>query len=97
MSSEQEIEKEIQGKGLKRLTPEKIDAVISSKEFHVSHQWTLYAISQNGFTVRGYASCVSAANYNKELGEKIAFENARKEVWQLEAYLLAQRLSEDDQ
>ena len=45
---------------------------------------------QNGFTVRGESSCVSAENFNKELGENYAYENAFDAAWAFEGYLLAE-------
>ena len=45
---------------------------------------------QNGFTVRGESSCVSAENFNKELGEKYAYEKAFDSAWAFEGYLLAE-------
>lgn len=33
-------------------------------------------------------------NYNQELGEKIAYEMALKQLWALEGYVLATRLFE---
>ena len=44
------------------------------------------------FKVTGEASCVDAKNFNKELGETYALENAIKKLWELEGYLLAERL-----
>lgn len=41
------------------------------------------------FTVTGESACVDPANYNKELGEKYALENAVEKLWELEGYLLA--------
>ena len=45
---------------------------------------------QNGFTVRGESSCVSIENFNKELGEKYAYEKAFDSAWAFEGYLLAE-------
>ena len=45
---------------------------------------------QNGFTVRGESSCVSIENFNKELGEKYAYEKAFDNAWAFEGYLLAE-------
>lgn len=50
---------------------------------------------ENGYTVQGSSACVDPANYNKRMGESIAFENAVDKVWQLEGYLLAQHLYEE--
>ena len=45
---------------------------------------------ENGFTVRGESSCVSKDNFNKNIGEQIALENAKNKVLELEVYLLAE-------
>lgn len=47
---------------------------------------------ENGFTVEGKSACVAAANYNRALGEKYAYEDALNNCWQLEGYLLAEQL-----
>jgi len=96
--SEQAIEQEIQAKGLTapRLTPELIDSKIGATKFHrLTDVLTVCVISlKNGFTVTGESACASPENYNQEIGEKIAFQNAREKIWQLEGYLLKQNLYE---
>ena len=96
MTNETKIEKEIQDKGLNapRLTPELIDDVINDWEYHVFNGvLTVCCLTlENGFTVTGESACASPENFDKELGEKIAFENARDKIWQLEGYLLKERL-----
>jgi len=47
---------------------------------------------RNGFTVRGEAATVSKENFNVAIGERISRENAREKVWELEGYLLQQRI-----
>lgn len=95
--SDQEIEKEIQLKGLNapRLTPDLIDAVIADKAFHVFGRTCLTVCCltlDNGFSVTGESACASPENFDAEIGEKIAFEQARNKIWMLEGYLLKQRL-----
>ena len=96
--SEQDIEKEIQEKGLvaPRLTPALIDATIDSESFHkLTDVLTVCVLTLvNGFTVTGESACASPENYNEELGNKISKENARKKIWMLEGYLLKQKLHE---
>jgi hypothetical protein len=99
MSNEQEIEKEIQEKGLTapRLTPDLIDSVIAGKDFHVFGTTCLTVCCltlKNGFTVTGESACASPENFNAEIGEKIAFDQARNKIWMLEGYLLKQKLFE---
>ena len=91
--SEEAIEKEIQEKGLTapRLTPELIDEVIVGSTYTKlpSGKCVVCEITlRNGFTVRGESACVSPANFDQEIGNKISFKNAREKVWQLEGYLL---------
>lgn len=99
MSNEQAVEREIQDKGLNapRLTPALIDAAIKSEHYHVFANTTVTVCClelQNGFTVIGESACASPSNFDEELGRKIARDNARNKIWQLEGYLLRQRLSE---
>jgi hypothetical protein len=95
--SEQCIEQEIIAKNLTapRLTPEHIDRCIVGESYHVfdGTQTTVCLLTlKNGFTVTGESACASPANFNAELGQKIARENAREKIWVLEGYLLKQKL-----
>ena len=97
MSNEQNIENEIESKGLNapRLTPESIDSVIIRATFTVLPSGKVIVCEltlKNGFTVRGEASTVSRENFDHEIGQKISRENARKQIWQLEGYLLQEKL-----
>lgn len=97
--NDQEVEKEIQEKGLTapRVTPEKLESVIVSEQYHVFQGTTFTACLltlKNGYTVLGESACASPENFNAELGRKIARDNAKNKIWQLEGYLLRQRLSE---
>lgn len=49
-------------------------------------------VLKNGFTVTGESACASPENFNAELGQKIARQNAVAKIWPLEGYLLKQRL-----
>lgn len=98
MSNEQVIEKEIQEKGLNapRLKPADIDAAIVSEDYHVFPGTTLTVCCltlRNGFSVTGESAAASKENFNVELGQKIAKENARNKVWALEGYLLKEKLA----
>ncbi|MBG0839008.1 hypothetical protein H3223_02645 [Pseudomonas toyotomiensis] len=50
-------------------------------------------VMKNGFTVTGESACASAANFDAELGKKIARTNAIAKVWPLMGYALKERLS----
>ena len=93
------IEQEIQEKGLTapRVTPKRLEQVIAGVDFHVfpDTQLTVCCLKlENGFTVTGESACASPENFNAELGQKIARENATNKIWMLEGYLLKQKLYE---
>ena len=123
-NSEQQIEQEIQDKGLNapRLTPSHIDSVVLSEHYFTAEQGVRqsyrdnndvhigstinsdYAVKslpcltfcvlvlKNGFTVTGESACASPENFNAEIGRKVAYENAREKIWQIEGYLLKEKL-----
>ena len=98
MTSETEIEQEIQDRGLNapRLTPDHIDSVIASEDYHIfaGSQLTVCCLTlRNGFTVTGESACASPENFDEEIGRKIARSNARDKIWPLEGYLLKDRLA----
>ncbi|EPF73791.1 Gp49 family protein [Acinetobacter rudis] len=49
-------------------------------------------VLKNGFTVTGESACASPENFDKIIGQKIAYDNARNKIWQLEGYLLKDKL-----
>lgn len=96
-NTEKQIEQEIQDKGLNapRITHYHVDNTITGETYTnlpdgqtVVCQLTL----RNGFTVDGTSACVSKDNFNQEIGNKIARENAREKIWLLEGYLLKEKL-----
>ena len=91
------IEQQIQAKGLNapRLTPKDIDAKILGADYQRFNGTTVTICClylENGFTVTGESACASPENFDAEIGKKIAYQNAREKIWQLEGYLLRQRL-----
>ena len=49
-------------------------------------------ILKNGFSVRGEAAVVDVANFDEDIGRRISKENAIKQIWQIEGYLLQEEL-----
>ena len=89
-------EQMIQDKGLNapRLNPLHIENTVAKEEFHkLTDVLTVCVLTlRNGFTVTGESACASPANYDKEIGEKVAKENAMEKIWLLEGYLLKERI-----
>lgn len=108
MSSDEEIEKEIIAKGLAapRVTLASInnsimfegsftlDKVMTGvpEEVGLSRFTVAVLIMKNGFVVTGEAACVSAENFDRELGVKIARQNAIDKLWALEGYAMKDRM-----
>lgn len=114
--SDQQIEQEIQAKGLTapRVTPTDIEANIASEHYFTAaeglrgkfeaHHWKkdegslslltfCVLVLKNGFTVTGESACASPENFNAEIGQKIARQNAVQKIWPLMGYELKQRLA----
>lgn len=83
--------------GLAKVTEDWLKGLIVNIDYVImpSGLTTICEITmQNGFTVRGESSVVSAAVFDQAKGEKFAYENAFDKLWLLEGYLLKQRLFE---
>jgi hypothetical protein len=47
---------------------------------------------ENGYSINGTSACVDAANFDMSIGRRFAFEDALRQIWPLEGYLLAEKL-----
>ena len=80
-----------------RITPEHIEQTIRSETYHRFPGTTLTVcclVLRNGFTAVGQSACVDPAMFDAEIGKKLAYDDAKSKVWQLEGYLLAERLDD---
>lgn len=50
-------------------------------------------VLRNGFTVTGESACASPANFDAEIGRKIARQNAVQKIWPLLGFRLRDRLA----
>jgi hypothetical protein len=97
-NDEAEVERIIQAKGLNapRLTPALIDQQIVSETYHVFPGTTMTVCLltlRNGYHVTGESAAASPANFDEEIGRKIARDHARNKIWALEGYLLRSKLA----
>lgn len=74
------------------VTQDEIDALIDASEVQEHIFWGKeLAVSYklpSGFTILGRAACVDPANFDIEIGRKIAKESVEHQLWQLEGYRL---------
>ena len=54
-------------------------------------------VLRNGYTVTGESACASPANFNAEIGRRIARENAVAKIWPLMGYELRSMLARTSQ
>lgn len=80
-----------------RVTEESIKNRISSVDY-IHHETTTvcFITMKNGFKFVGTSTPASADNYREELGKKYAYDNAFKQIWTHEGYLLRENLSEQE-
>jgi ribosomal protein S15P/S13E len=96
------IEQQILDKGLTapRLTPEIIKSKVASEQYYVfpGSLLTVCCLTlTNGYNVSGESACASPANFDTEIGQRRARENAVSKIWAIEGYLLKQKLFEVEQ
>ena len=78
-----------------KVTLEGIQAKIKGETYLVlpDGRTTLCMLTlENGYTIKGLSACVDAAEFNLDLGRKYALEDAIRQIWPLEGYLLAESL-----
>lgn len=101
-TSDQKLEAEIIAAGANiapRITPADLDANIACIEIvkHVAPsgqvlRWAVITV-HNGFAVAGQPSAsASSENDNQAIGERIAIDNAKRELWPLMGYELKSQL-----
>jgi hypothetical protein len=98
-TDDESVEQEIQRKNKtgQRVTPEMLEQKILATQFYVFPGTCLTVCCltlQNGFQVIGESACALPENFDAEIGQRIARENAKQKIWALEGYLLKQKLSE---
>lgn len=83
-----------------KVTLEQIESKIKAECYLVlpDGKSTICILSlQNGYTIKGLSACVDASNFDMETGRKIAREDAVRQIWPLEGYLLAEKLHNESE
>lgn len=76
-----------------RVSEESIKDHILSVDYLTHGITTIAVITMfNGFKVFGNSTPASPKNYSAEIGKRYAFENAFRNIWQLEGYRLRSEL-----
>lgn len=76
-----------------RITEERIKGRIKGVRYLVDGPLTICVIEMcNGFKQTGEAAPADPRNYDREVGERYAYEDAFRGLWKLEGYLLCESL-----
>jgi len=78
-----------------RVTEQSIKDRIGKVDYatHNDIMTVCYIQMANGFIVHGVSAPASPENFNAEVGKRYAYDNAFKQLWQLEGYLLRENLA----
>ena len=77
----------------KAITAECPDAPIEHVE-KTSLTTVCVLILNNGFVIQGKSACVDPRNYDEMTGQLYAYEDAVDKLWELEGYLLKNKIHE---
>ena len=90
---------EVEKVEIPRVTEEMIDEILAESEFVTYTTFDKCTVVScrlpNGFVITESSACVSPENYDEELGEKICCKKIKDKIWEMEAYLLQERLYEE--
>lgn len=70
------------------------DAVVAGVHGSLGLLTFCVLVLKNGFTVTGESACASPANFDEEIGRKIARKNAESKIWPLMGYELRSKLAD---
>jgi Phage protein (N4 Gp49/phage Sf6 gene 66) family len=94
MISREEADSLISGLTGDRVTEAYIESRIAASTFHrLDRTVTVCSIRlDNGYSVRGESACVDPANYNRDIGERLSYDDAFKKLWPLFGFMLSEAL-----
>lgn len=94
--STEEARRVVDTKTAPRVTEQSIKDKIGNVEYlHGGGLLTICVITmRNGFMVTGESAPASAENFDRSVGQRYAYDTAFKKLWQLEGYLLREKLRE---
>lgn len=83
-----------------RVSLDNVKAKIKSVEYvnpeAVPHMTIAVVVLKNGYAVVGHSAPADAANFNRDLSQQFAMEDALRKVWPLEEYILREYLADEE-
>lgn len=82
-----------------KVTIDQINSILDNAETQETVFWDREVVVSyklyNGFTIIGRGACVDPANFNIDIGRQVARKQAENKLWELEGYLLQNKLYND--
>ena len=75
-----------------RITEEEVDYMVENAEdiqfYHFQGTTTIVCLLtlENGFSIVGSGACINMADFDQNMGEEIALNKAKEQIWELEGY-----------
>jgi|SRR5215831_4408411 len=70
------------------------EAMVADRTGHPLRRLSVcFLVMRNGYTVVGKSACASPENFNAELGRKLAYEDAIRQLWPLMGFALRDKLA----
>lgn len=67
---------------MKKITVEEINGLINDTEYFTKDTMTYCRITMKcKYVFTGESACMNPADFNKEIGEKVAYQNAFNKIW----------------
>lgn len=80
-----------------RVTLDQIKSLIASERYFLDDTLTICVLTlSNGYKVTGESAAADPANFNEDLGRKIAKDKATAEIWPLAGFLLRDKLHREE-
>lgn len=91
--SKEKMDELLEKSPAERITKEYMQSRITASEFTRLGETVTHCriVLDNGYNVSGESACVNIENYNKDIGERISYDNAFNKLWPLFGFLLAER------
>lgn len=77
---------------LLKLTKDRIEDLCDIVEYFLSGTLTICVLTlKNGAQITGTSNVICPETWNEEIGRKVALDNAKGKVWELEGYAMKTR------
>lgn len=82
-----------------KVTPKQIKEKVKKIQYHHIPGTTLMMCIltlENGYVVSGQSACADPKEFDYEIGMKFSYEDAENKIWQLEGYLLKEKMYREE-